>query len=94
MVQYGVLAGACETPPLVDYTDNIRLLEALAEAGALEADAAAVLTDAYRAFRARIHRLALLDEPAVIEPDGELDRHRQAVARLWGEWLGAARGSG
>jgi glutamate-ammonia-ligase adenylyltransferase len=94
MVQYGVLVGACETPPLVDYTDNIRLLEALAEAGELEADAAAVLTDAYRAFRARIHRLALLDEPAVIEPDGELDRHRQAVARLWGEWLGAARGSG
>ncbi|MDZ7747952.1 MAG: bifunctional [glutamate--ammonia ligase]-adenylyl-L-tyrosine phosphorylase/[glutamate--ammonia-ligase] adenylyltransferase [Halofilum sp. (in: g-proteobacteria)] len=90
MVQYGVLAGAHATPALVEYTDNIRLLEALAEAGELGADEANLLTDAYRAFRTRIHRLALLDEPALVEPDAELAGYRDAVARIWGEWLEAA----
>ncbi len=94
MVQYGVLAGACNTPLLVEYTDNIRLLEALAEAGELEREAAALLTDAYRALRTRIHRLALLGEPAVVAPDDELEHYRQAVARIWDQWLGAPDGAG
>ncbi len=92
MVQYGVLAGACETPLLVEYTDNIRLLEALAEASELGTEAAALLTDAYRAFRTRIHRLALLGEPAVVARDGELERYREAVARIWDQWLAVDEG--
>lgn len=90
MVQYGVLAGACNTPLLVEYTDNIRLLEALADAGELGSEAAALLTDAYRAFRTRIHRMALLGESAIVEADDELGHYRQAVARLWDQWFGAA----
>ncbi|MEX1081486.1 MAG: bifunctional [glutamate--ammonia ligase]-adenylyl-L-tyrosine phosphorylase/[glutamate--ammonia-ligase] adenylyltransferase [Halofilum sp. (in: g-proteobacteria)] len=88
MVQYGVLAGASATPSLVDYSDNIRLLEALAAAGEFESDDAQLLMDAYRTFRARIHRLALLDEPAVVEPDPELTEYREAVASLWLRWFG------
>ncbi len=88
MVQYGVLAGASATPTLVEYSDNIRLLEALATAGEFEADDAQLLMDAYRTFRARIHRLALLDEPAVVEPDPEVAEYREAVARLWLRWFG------
>jgi len=83
VVQYRVLAGACVTPTLVEFTDNIRLLETLAATGHLDAGDARLLTDAYRAFRTRIHRLALLDEPAVVEPDAELSRYRRSVARLW-----------
>lgn len=90
MVQYGVLAGACATPALVEYTDNMRLLEALAAAGHLDEDDARLLMDAYRAFRTRIHRLALLDEPAVVAPDTELDHYRTAVGRLWERRMGAA----
>ncbi|MEF8834423.1 MAG: bifunctional glutamine synthetase adenylyltransferase/deadenyltransferase, partial [Halofilum sp. (in: g-proteobacteria)] len=95
MVQYSVLAGASEAPALVVYSDNIRLLEALAEAGEFSADDAQLLIDAYRTFRARIHRLALLDEPAVVDPDPELAEYREAVARLWGDCFGddAARES-
>ncbi len=94
MVQYGVLAGASEAPALVTYSDNIRLLEALAEAGEFAADDAQLLIDAYRTFRARIHRLALLDEPAVVEPDPELEETREAVARLWERCFGDDSGRG
>jgi glutamate-ammonia-ligase adenylyltransferase len=87
MVQYAVLAGACDSPLLVDYTDNIRLLEVMAETGVLDNPTAAMLTDAYRSFRARIHRLALLDEAAVVEPDDALAGHRRAVAELWRQWI-------
>jgi|AntRauTorcE11898_2_1112593.scaffolds.fasta_scaffold00135_7 glutamate-ammonia-ligase adenylyltransferase len=83
MVQYGVLAGACATPALVEYTDNIRLIEALAAHGHLDPDEARLLADAYRGFRTRIHRLALLDEPAVVEPDDELAGYVDAVAARW-----------
>jgi glutamate-ammonia-ligase adenylyltransferase len=88
MVQYGVLAGACATPALVEYTDNIRLIEALAAQGHLDADDARLLADAYRGFRTRIHRLALLDEPAVVEPDDELADYAGAVAALWERRMG------
>ncbi|MFW5970246.1 MAG: bifunctional [glutamate--ammonia ligase]-adenylyl-L-tyrosine phosphorylase/[glutamate--ammonia-ligase] adenylyltransferase, partial [Halofilum sp. (in: g-proteobacteria)] len=88
MVQYGVLAGACATRALVEYTDNIRLIEALAEHGHLDSDEARLLADAYREFRARIHRLALLDESAVVEPDDELAGYIDAVAALWQRRMG------
>ncbi|MEF8833633.1 MAG: bifunctional [glutamate--ammonia ligase]-adenylyl-L-tyrosine phosphorylase/[glutamate--ammonia-ligase] adenylyltransferase [Halofilum sp. (in: g-proteobacteria)] len=88
MVQYGVLSGAVATPALVEYTDNIRLIEALAEHGHLDTDAARLLADAYRGFRARIHRRALLDEPAVVEPDDELAGYVDAVAALWERRMG------
>ena len=91
MVQYGVLAGASATPALVEYSDNIRLLEALAEAGEFGADDARLLTDAYRTFRARIHRLALSGESAVVEPDREVAEYREAVARLWANCFGDDR---
>lgn len=85
VVQYSVLAHAHDTPALVRYTDNIRLLEALAESGRFDADDAGMLIDAYRAFRARIHRLALLGEPAVVKPDADLERFRAAVTHIWDE---------
>ena len=88
MVQYAVLAGAGATPALTEYTDNIRLIEALAAHGHLEDDEARLLADAYRGFRTRIHRLALLDEPAVVEPDDELAGYVDAVAALWDRRMG------
>jgi len=60
MVQYLVLAHAHDYQPLVVWTDNIRILEALAETGVIEAKTAARLADIYRHFRDAIHRLTLL----------------------------------
>ncbi|WP_232023958.1 bifunctional [glutamate--ammonia ligase]-adenylyl-L-tyrosine phosphorylase/[glutamate--ammonia-ligase] adenylyltransferase [Sulfurivermis fontis] len=86
MVQYGVLAWAHEHPALLDFTDNIRLLERLAQAGRLPPADAALLADAYRAYRAQVHRLTLLEQPTLVE-SGEFDALRAQVIRIWRELM-------
>jgi glutamate-ammonia-ligase adenylyltransferase len=82
MVQYLALRWAHQHPALLDWTDNIRQLETLARLGLLEGDTAKRLMDAYRSFRAVIHRNALQEEPA-LAPDGVLAPERQGVQALW-----------
>ena len=86
MVQYGVLAWACEKPDLLEYTDNIHLLEALATAGLMAKADVAVLSDAYRTFRARLHKMALQEQLGLVDAEeyGELST---AVQRIWLHWL-------
>jgi glutamate-ammonia-ligase adenylyltransferase len=86
MVQYGVLAWSHDHPALLDWTDNIRLLEGFAAAGLMRREDAQLLSDAYRAFRAQVHRLTLQDLPAVVEEPLFSD-YRQGVQRLWRELM-------
>lgn len=82
MVQYGVLAWACDHPELLDYTDNIRLLAACAQAGLLAESDAVLLSDAYRAYRARVHQLTLQERPAIVGRD-EFAAQSAAVVGVW-----------
>jgi len=82
MVQFGVLRGAAKAPELTEVTDNIRLLAALAERDFFSAQECAVLSDAYRTFRAEAHRLALQERPAIVDVKDFVDQ-RAAVARIW-----------
>ncbi|QKT03233.1 bifunctional [glutamate--ammonia ligase]-adenylyl-L-tyrosine phosphorylase/[glutamate--ammonia-ligase] adenylyltransferase [Ectothiorhodospiraceae bacterium 2226] len=82
MVQYGVLSWAHKHPALLRYTDNIRLLAGFAEAGLLPPEQAQLLSDAYRTFRARLHRLTLQGLPPVVPAD-EYAAEREAVSRVW-----------
>ena len=82
MVQYLALRWAHHHPDLLGWTDNIRQLETLARQRLLEGDTAQRLMDAYRAFRAVIHRNALQEEPA-LAPDSLLGPERQMVQGLW-----------
>jgi glutamate-ammonia-ligase adenylyltransferase len=86
MVQYAVLAWACDYPALLDYTDNIRLLEGIAKSGLMAPDDVNLLSDAYRAFRARAHRLTLQELPAVTE-ETEFSDYRTGVERIWRSWM-------
>ena len=86
MVQYGVLAFAHQYPALMDWTDNIRILERLSEAGVMSAEYVAFLCDAYRAYRGRLHRLKLQEQSGVV-PDTEFVDEREGVQRIWSEWL-------
>lgn len=86
MVQYGVLRWAHEYPDLTEYTDNIRILEGLARNGLMPDEEARFLGDAYRSYRARTHRLALQEEPAVVEGD-EFREISERVAAMWRAWL-------
>jgi glutamate-ammonia-ligase adenylyltransferase len=82
MVQYLVLRWAHSFPDLLDWTDNIRLLEGLARNGILEKDTEQLLADAYRAFRAVTHRNALAELPALVSGE-TLAAERAAVQELW-----------
>ncbi|MDH5661344.1 MAG: bifunctional glutamine synthetase adenylyltransferase/deadenyltransferase, partial [Gammaproteobacteria bacterium] len=86
MVQYGVLAWAHEKPDLLDYTDNIRLLEGLASAGLMAKADVEVLSDAYRTFRARLHKMALQEQSDLVDAE-EYSELSTAVQRIWLGWL-------
>ncbi len=82
MVQYAVLAWSHAHPELLDYTDNIRILERLGQAELLAQDEVELLADAYRLYRARLHRLVLQEAPPAVDA-GEFDAQRNGVIRLW-----------
>lgn len=86
MVQYGVLAWAFENPNLLDYTDNIRLLERFVSAGLMQKADAEILSEAYRTFRARLHKMALQEQSRLVDAE-EYNELSTAVQRIWQAWL-------
>lgn len=82
MVQYGVLAWAHAYPYLLEYPDNIRILERLARAGRLTLAESTLLADAYRAYRASVNRLNLQEQEALVEA-AQFVQERTTVQRLW-----------
>ena len=88
MVQYLVLAHAAAHPGLVDYPDNIRILDVLAQTGLLPEAEAGALADTYRLFRDRIHALTLQGRPAAV-PAEEYTVEREQVRALWQRLMGA-----
>ena len=88
VVQYLVLAHAAAHPGLTRWSDNVRILGALAEAGVLEASLAAELAEAYRRLRDEMHKRKLNDLPAIVEP-GKLETERRLVRDCWQRFLGS-----
>ncbi len=88
MVQYAVLRWAREHPALVTWTDNIRLLETLVEAGVTDASLGEALVLAYQRFRDSYHHLALQEREGLVE-DGVLEAERRQVEQAWREFFGA-----
>ncbi|RZI76012.1 MAG: bifunctional [glutamate--ammonia ligase]-adenylyl-L-tyrosine phosphorylase/[glutamate--ammonia-ligase] adenylyltransferase [Pseudomonas sp.] len=84
MVQYAALAWSREHPALLLYTDNIRILEGLEEAGLMAAADAGLLREAYKAYRSAAHRQALQNDPGVVAGD-QFATERREVMRLWGQ---------
>jgi len=87
MVQYSVLRWAARHPDLLDWSDNIRLLESLACRALLPGESAAALADSYRALRSAYHHLTLQNEPGLI-PEGQLQEERRRIRELWRGLLG------
>ena len=83
MVQYAALAWSREHPALLRYTDNIRILEGLEEAGLMAAADAGLLREAYKAYRSAAHRQALQNDPGVVAGD-HFATERREVMRIWG----------
>ena len=84
MVQYAALAWSHQHPQLLRYTDNIRILDGLEQAGLMTGDEVRLLQDAYKAYRAAAHRQSLQKLPGVVSGD-QFQDERRAVMRIWRE---------
>jgi len=86
MVQYAVLAWSCRYPELLRYTDNIRILDELQNAGLIAGEDVHRLQEAYKAYRAAAHRLALQKQPGKVSGD-QFHDFRHGVIKLWQQML-------
>ena len=77
LVQYLVLQHAATHPEITRWTDNVRLLQSLAETGIVARARAYRLRQAYLIYRAVAHRLDLQERSTLI------DRHRFEHLRNW-----------
>ena len=84
MVQYAALAWSREHPALLRYTDNIRILEGLEEAGLMPAADASLLREVYKAYRSAAHRQALQKDAGVVSGD-QFAAERREVMRIWAQ---------
>ena len=82
MVQYAALAWSWQHPELVEFTDNIRILEALERVGLMSGEDVLKLQDAYKAYRAAAHRLSLQKQPGVVSGD-HFHAQRRMVMQMW-----------
>lgn len=82
IVQYSALAYAHQYPALIEYTDNIRILDAMEQAQVIPAQDAETLREAYKAYRALGHRQTLQDKSTTVS-DHDLKDFRAAVSRIW-----------
>jgi [glutamine synthetase] adenylyltransferase / [glutamine synthetase]-adenylyl-L-tyrosine phosphorylase len=83
LVQYWVLAEAHRNPCLIEYSDNIRQLEALARSGVVPESTALWLIDTYRLYRGALHRLSLEGGGERVVAAGEFAAPRARVQEIW-----------
>lgn len=82
IVQYHLLAYAHAYPYIVRWTDNIRQLQDLAQAGILDREESAKLAEIYCRLRDRGHRLALESRKTLIDAQ-EFEQERAFVREVW-----------
>lgn len=83
LVQYWVLSAAHRHPQLVTYTDNIRQLESLAQLGVVDPGMAQWLMEAYRAYRAVLHRLSLEGDGLPVVAAGDFAEQKARIEAIW-----------
>jgi glutamate-ammonia-ligase adenylyltransferase len=92
MVQYAVLAWTRDEPELARWSDNVRILEALADTGRLPASQCEELKAAYLALRSATHQLAL-QQAGVQSPLRQFETEVDAVCSAWEGLFGTRPGS-
>lgn len=86
MVQFAVLAWANECPALARWSDNIRILESLAESGKLDSEQVEQLIKAYKTYRIAGHRAQLQQQPGTVDAE-QFTEQRQQVRAIWKQLL-------
>ncbi len=67
---------------MIHYPDNIRQLGTLGAARCLEETDVVRLQEIYKAYRLRLHRLALDEKPPLV-PSDEFTEERKFVVHVW-----------
>ena len=86
--QYLVLAHGAKHAELYQYTDNIRILDAVAQSGLLPPDDVQQLQQAYQLLRGAGHRQTLA--PATLPAQDELQQAKSVVENVWQRLFAAA----
>lgn len=87
MTQYLVLAFAHDYPALAEYSDNIRVLEVVKQAGLLTPEQVDALIHAYKIYRSKYHRLSLQNQDPIVEQSC-YHAERQTVKVIWQQLMG------
>ncbi len=85
--QYAVLRWARKFPTLMDYTDNVRILDVVAQNVLEPAEDCVKLKEYYLLFRQRWHELTLQGKPDIVKPD-EYSSQSAEILRIRQRWLG------
>nr|WP_154324501.1 bifunctional [glutamate--ammonia ligase]-adenylyl-L-tyrosine phosphorylase/[glutamate--ammonia-ligase] adenylyltransferase [Pantoea sp. 201603H] len=86
ITQYLVLRYAAEEPRLTRWSDNVRILELMANYGKMADDEAKTLTQAYVMLRDELHHLALQELPGHVADDAFIAA-RTCVSESWARGL-------
>ncbi|MDH5217950.1 MAG: bifunctional [glutamate--ammonia ligase]-adenylyl-L-tyrosine phosphorylase/[glutamate--ammonia-ligase] adenylyltransferase, partial [Gammaproteobacteria bacterium] len=87
IIQYLVLRWAAEFPQLIEYTDNLRIIETLAKIGKLTQEDADFLTRTYLTYRHTAHELTLAQAPSPTTDEQRYFEYREGVTRIWNKVL-------
>ena len=82
MMQFFVLAYAHQYSDLMAFSDNMRILDAVAKAELLTQEQVAQLQQAYQTYRSKYHRVALQNEKPIVESTCYTEQ-RAAVQSIW-----------
>jgi glutamate-ammonia-ligase adenylyltransferase len=82
IIQYGVLKWAIDYPQLLDTTGMLPLLRLFAEHQLFTPTACDQLSDAFRTYRTETHRLALQNQPALVDNSTFIEQ-REQVTHWW-----------
>ena len=86
LVQYLVLLKSYEYPALLQWTDNVRLIQALITTGAIDENTAHILKHAYLIYRTAAHQASLQEKPARV-PRDKFSHLRNRVTKIWNTFL-------
>ncbi|KFB99170.1 glutamate-ammonia-ligase adenylyltransferase [Trabulsiella guamensis ATCC 49490] len=92
ITQYLVLRYAHLKPKLTRWSDNVRILELLAQNDIMDEEEAMALTQAYTTLRDELHHLALQESAGHVAQDA-FSMERARVSASWQKWLVESCGS-
>lgn len=88
ITQYLVLRYAASEPKLTRWSDNVRILELMANNDRMSSEEAKALTQAYVTLRDALHHLALQELPGHVSPDA-FSAEKSVVNNSWLHWFGS-----